>query len=140
MTKQESARSDTKPCSPSRLVHTVQNFCKEVVRWKNLSHPNVLGLIGVPDTLEDGRFALVSEWMATGNIMEYVRKNPGNYLKLVGHNYSFLCHLPNAFQLADAAEGLKYLHNANIVHGGLKGVSLAARIPRTPLILFRRIS
>ena len=52
--------------------------------WKNLSHPNVLDLIGVPDTLEDGRFSMVSEWMANGNIMTYVRSNAGNHLKLVG--------------------------------------------------------
>ena len=107
--------------------------------WKNLSHPNVLNLIGVPDTLEDGRFSMVSEWMAGGNIMEYVRKNAGNYLKLVGHDYTFPCHLLSTLQLADAAEGLKYLHNANIVHGDLKGVSIPDRIPRTPLMLFRPI-
>ena len=51
--------------------------------WKNLSHPNVLDLIGVPDTLEEGRFSTVSEWMTNSNIMEYVRANAGNHLKLV---------------------------------------------------------
>ena len=94
--------------------------------WKNLSHPNVLSLIGVPDTLDDGRFSMVSEWMANGNITEYVRKNSGNHLKLVGRNPISFSQLlsEGTFQLADATEGLKYLHNANIVHGGLKGVSL----------------
>ncbi|KAF9648265.1 kinase-like protein [Thelephora ganbajun] len=85
-----------------------KHFCKEVAMWKNLFHPNVLNLIGVPDTLEDGRFSMVSEWMANGNIMEYVRSNASNHLKL----------------LADAIEGLKYLHNANIVHGDLKGANI----------------
>jgi serine/threonine protein kinase len=108
--------------------------------WKNLSHPNILNLIGVPDTLEDGRFSMVSEWMANGNIMGYVRDNAGNHLKLVGHNRIFLSRLLNAFQLADAVEGLKYLHNVNIVHGDLKGVSLPIGIPRTPLTFFRLIS
>jgi len=60
--------------------------------WKNLSHPNVLKLIGVPDTLEDGRFSMVSEWMANGNIMEYVRNNAGNHLKLVYYHRTFLYH------------------------------------------------
>ena len=77
---------------------------------------------------------MVSEWMANGNIMEYVRKNSGNHLKLVGHDRTFLLQLLSTFQLADVAEGLKYLHNANIVHGDLKGVSLPVRTPRLPLI------
>jgi len=97
--------------------------------WKNLSHDNVLNLTGVPDTLEDGRFSMVSEWMSNGNIMEYVRDNASNHLKLVGHNHVSLYHLLSTLQLADAAEGLRYLHNANIIHGDLKGVSLPARIP-----------
>ena len=60
--------------------------------WKNLSHPNVLRLIGVPDTLEDGRFSMVSEWMANGNITEYVRSNAGNHLKLVCQNLMSFSH------------------------------------------------
>ena len=123
---------------PGSLTHHAA-LCKKVVMWKNLSHPNILDLIGVPDTLEDGRFLMVSEWMAGGNIMEYVRKNAGNYLKLVSHDRIFLCHLLTTLQLADAAKGLKYLHDANIVHGDLKGVSIPVRIPRTPLMLFRPI-
>ena len=66
--------------------------------WKNLSHPNVLDLIGVPDTLEDGRFSMVSEWMVNGNIMTYVRANGGNVLKLVSYNRVIRCHrLPTSF-------------------------------------------
>ena len=103
--------------------------------WKNLSHPNVLNLIGVPDTLEEGRFSMVSEWMPNGNITEYARANAGNHLKLVGHNRTIRCHhLPSTSQLEGAVEGLAYLHRANIVHGDLKGVSLPIRIPRISLM------
>jgi serine/threonine protein kinase len=103
--------------------------------WKNLSHPNVLDLIGAPDTLDDGRFSMVSEWMDNGNITEYVRKNAGNHLKLVGYNRATLCsRLSSAFQFVDALEGLKYLHSANIVHGDLKGVRLSTIISRPPLM------
>jgi serine/threonine protein kinase len=88
-----------------------------------LSHPNVLKLVGVPDTLEGGMFSMVSEWMTNGNIVEYVSNNAGNHLKLVGHSPIFICHLPSPSQLADAVEGLRHLHRANIAHGDLKGVS-----------------
>jgi hypothetical protein len=61
--------------------------------WKNLSHPNVLGLIGVPDTLEDGRLSMVSERMANGDIMAYASANAGNHLKLVGCDHVTSCPL-----------------------------------------------
>ena len=77
---------------------------------------------------------MVSEWMANGNIVEYVRSKAGNHLKLVGFNRIFFCHSLSALQLADAIEGLEYLHNADIVHGSLKGVRLFISIPRTSLM------
>ena len=39
--------------------------------WKTLRHPNVLPLLGV--TMSNNHFAMVSEWMADGNIVEFVR-------------------------------------------------------------------
>ena len=98
--------------------------------WKNLSHPNVLDLIGAPDTLDEGRFSMVSEWMVNGNITEYVCKNAGNHLKLVGYNRATICsRLLSAFQIVGAVEGLKYLHEANIVHGNVMGVSVSLIVP-----------
>ena len=73
---------------------------------------------------------MVSEWMVTGNITEYVRRNAGNHLKLVGYNHTTICgYLLSAVQIVDAVEGLKHL-----VHGYLKGVRLSAIIPR-PLLM-----
>ncbi|KAF9781293.1 kinase-like domain-containing protein [Thelephora terrestris] len=89
-------------------IQVRKHFCEEITVWRNLSHPNVLNLIGVSDTIEEGRLSVVYEWMANGNIMEYVRTNAGNHLKL----------------LEDAVEGLKYLHQTGIVHGNLKGANI----------------
>jgi len=52
----------------------VQTFCKKVVAWGALHHPNVLPLIGV--TMSGDHFVMVSEWMAKGNINEYVKTDP----------------------------------------------------------------
>ena len=61
----------------------LQRFCKEVVLWNTLSHPNVLKLFGVQGDMEKGQFVTVSEWMAHGNIMQYIENNHTNRLELV---------------------------------------------------------
>ena len=65
------------------LTILLQQFCKEVILWKTLSHPNVLRLVGVRGDMSKGQFITVSTWMAHGNIMEYIRKNHVNRLELV---------------------------------------------------------
>ena len=60
-----------------------QMFCKEVVTWKSLQHPNVLPLLGV--TMGERLFAMVSEWMVNGNIVEFVKAHrEANRFELVG--------------------------------------------------------
>ena len=50
--------------------------------WKTLRHPNVLPLIGV--TMSDAQFVMVSDWMANGNINDFVKTNPNaNRIELV---------------------------------------------------------
>jgi serine/threonine protein kinase len=52
------------------------------VTWKTLRHPNVLPLLGV--TMTEDRFAMVSEWMASGSISEFVELHAdADRLKLV---------------------------------------------------------
>lgn len=73
--------------------HTVQWFCKVVAMWKNLlPHPNVLDLTEIPGTLEDERCSMISEGMANGDIMKYVRSIAGDHLKLVSYNRVIRCH------------------------------------------------
>ena len=66
-----------------RLV-LAQQLCREVLIWKRLSHPNVLPLLGVSVSENPRHFRIVSEWMANGNVMEYIKSNPeANRLRLV---------------------------------------------------------
>ena len=61
----------------------LQGFCKEVVTWRSLQHPNVLPLLGA--IMTEGRFAMVSEWMTNGNINKFISENQSaNRFELVG--------------------------------------------------------
>ena len=51
----------------------MQRFCKEVIRWKSLNHPNVLPLLGVK--MDERQFVMVSGWMENGNINEFIRSH-----------------------------------------------------------------
>ena len=56
--------------------------------WKSLQHPNVLPLVGV--TMSETQFAMVSDWMANGNINDFVKAHPdANRLELVGASLKF---------------------------------------------------
>ena len=62
-----------------------QQFCREIIVWKHLSHPNILPLLGASlSTRPYYSFRMVSPWMKNGNVMEYTRSNPStNHLRLV---------------------------------------------------------
>ncbi|KAF9786152.1 kinase-like domain-containing protein [Thelephora terrestris] len=88
------------------LRRVINRFCKEVVMWRFLRHPNVLPLIGA--SMSENRFAMVSEWMPY-NMNQYVEEYPEvNRLEL----------------LAGVAQGLIYLHENGMVHGDLKGANI----------------
>ena len=55
-------------------MYVLQRFCREVITWKSLRHPNLLELVGV--VMTENRFAMVSEWMANGNINEFTAAHP----------------------------------------------------------------
>jgi len=77
------------------LLNSVQRFCKEVVTWRTLRHPNVLPLIGVMMT--ETQFAMVSDWMENGNINEFVKANPdANRLELVCFTFKVSPPLPRS--------------------------------------------
>jgi len=93
--------------STSDLQKIVGRFCKEVVMWKFLQHPNVLPLIGV--TMSETRFAMVSDWMVNGNINGFVRAHP---------------EVDRLNLLAGVAKGLSYIHGQEMIHGDLKGANV----------------
>jgi len=105
----------------------MQRFCKEVITWKALHHPNVLPLLGV--IMVDMHFAMVSEWMVNGSINQFIISHRDvNRFELVG--FSFLSQ-PHSLlmatllvQLQDVSKGLIYMHRQEMIHGDLKGVSL----------------
>ena len=67
--------------SLSAVTNRAQDFCKEVVTWKYLDHPNVLPLLGV--TIEP--LQLVSNWVSGGSMQEYIEKHPdADRRRLVG--------------------------------------------------------
>ena len=57
----------------TRSPPPVQRFCKEVIAWKALDHPNVVPLLGIPKDRSQLKFAMVSEWMINGNINQFVK-------------------------------------------------------------------
>ncbi|KAF9789150.1 hypothetical protein BJ322DRAFT_1176897 [Thelephora terrestris] len=86
----------------SVAVKLLHGFCKEAVIWRHLHHPNIVPLIGV--AISPGQCLLVSDWVDDGTIDQFIKMNPDvNRIDL----------------LIDVVEGLMYMHNLSIVHGGL---------------------
>ncbi|KAF9259169.1 kinase-like protein, partial [Marasmius fiardii PR-910] len=85
------------------------DFCKEVLIWTRLSHPNVVPLIGVCAELFEDDCCIVSAWMSNDDIISFLKRNPD-------HN--------RLQSICDIAAGLEYLHllRPPIVHGDIKGV------------------
>ena len=68
-----------------------QRFCKEVMTWNALDHPNVLPLLGV--TMDEQQFVMVSEWMSNGNINQFIQTHKdANRFELVGSCSYRRCH------------------------------------------------
>ena len=62
----------------------VQRLCREIIGWKGLAHPNILPLLGVSVSTDPHCFRILTEWMPSGNVMQYARSNlEANRLRLV---------------------------------------------------------
>ena len=64
------------------LTRVGQEFCREVVLWKQFKHPNLLPLVGAKNS--PPALVMVSEWMEHGTIADFIVARPeANRLKLV---------------------------------------------------------
>lgn len=56
----------------SQALTNPQAFHQVVVVWKHLAHPNIVPLLGA--TIDPPQ--LISDWMSSGNLMEYITSHP----------------------------------------------------------------
>lgn len=92
-----------------------------------LKHPNVvrcLGAITSPNRI-------VLDWVQNGEVMDYLRRNPGaNRIDLVSFS-AFTTEEPRhsmsqKFQVLGVTKGLDYLHSHGVVHGDVKPVGISS--------------
>lgn len=85
---------------------------RELNMWKKLDHPNILPLLGVVSDF--GRYdAMICPWLYNGSVTKYMERC-GDLLSMTDR-LQLLC---------EVAEGLKYLHSFNIIHGDLSGSNI----------------
>ncbi|KAF9646872.1 kinase-like protein [Thelephora ganbajun] len=100
-----------------------KKYCKEVIVRKRAKHPNILSIEGVAPKLFE--FCMVSEWMPNGNILEYITKHPAvDRLELVYLEHRRFDHTLTKLQLIGVTRGLDYLHNNEVIHGGLRSSNI----------------
>lgn len=92
-------------------------------RWRNLAHPRILPFYGTCN-ISCNQLALVSPFMANGNLCEYVvATRDVDYLRVVRATDLLGGRLICDAQISEVAEGLQYLHrDAKVVHGDIKCV------------------
>ncbi|KAJ6526551.1 kinase-like domain-containing protein [Mycena vulgaris] len=84
-------------------------FCREALIWQRLQHKHVLPMMGIDRESFPLEFCLVSPWMKNGTVLKYLREHGRDDVDKM---------------LLQVAEGLRYLHSLNIVHGDLRGTNI----------------
>ncbi|KZT36422.1 hypothetical protein SISSUDRAFT_1049933 [Sistotremastrum suecicum HHB10207 ss-3] len=90
-----------------------QKIAREMKVWSKVTHENVLAFLGfcffpnISHTGSSAQLSLVSPWMKNGTAVQFARANPT------------VDRLPI---IRGVVDGLRHLHEKNIVHGDIKGV------------------
>ncbi|KAF7303823.1 Protein kinase domain-containing protein [Mycena indigotica] len=95
----------------SDIAATLREFGREALIWRQLWHPNLLPFFGI--YYLDKRLCLVSPWMEAGNILAYLQTSQRPVIETERLSLMF-----------DVAQGLRYLHGNNVVHGDLKAANI----------------
>ncbi|GMF26785.1 unnamed protein product [Phytophthora lilii] len=96
----------------------MERFSLEVELWRRLTHPNVVPFYGA-NHLEKPCF-IVSKFAKKGTLSKFLQgENTKN--KVWG-------------KIFEAAEGLNYLHEQGVVHGGLKGSNIVVDSDGTAML------
>ncbi|KAF7351247.1 Protein kinase domain-containing protein [Mycena sanguinolenta] len=90
------------------IKHALQEFGREALIWRQLSHPNVLPFFGL--YYLKNRLCLVSPWMSNGHLTQFLENASPD--------------TDRVSLMLDVAMGLEYLHEKRIVHGDLKGTNI----------------
>ena len=92
--------------TPKPGLMTVSDFLAEAQIMKNLQHDKLIKLYGV---CTQGVLYIVTELMKHGNLLDYLIKGEGQYLKL-----------PELINIsAQVANGMAYLESQHYIHGDL---------------------
>ncbi|KAK6981052.1 kinase domain-containing protein [Favolaschia claudopus] len=86
----------------------IQEFGREALIWRQLSHPNLLPFFGL--YYLETRICLVSPWMSNGHILQFLENAPPGTDRLS--------------LMLDVAMGVEYLHGMCVVHADLKGSNI----------------
>ncbi|KZS96512.1 kinase-like protein [Sistotremastrum niveocremeum HHB9708] len=95
-----------------RANSSSQKIAREMKVWSKVTHENVLAFLGfcffpnISHTGSSAQLSLVSPWMKNGTAVQFARANPT------------VDRLPI---IRGVVDGLRHLHEKNIVHGDIKG-------------------
>ncbi|KAG8923500.1 hypothetical protein FRC01_012680 [Tulasnella sp. 417] len=90
-----------------------KSFVHELSLMAELSHPNIIQLVGFVEDMKNGNAWIVMPWEANGNVREFLQSGQWD--------------LPERISLIqDTAKGLEYLHTRQppICHGDLKSLNI----------------